>query len=120
MGSFHGGAVWLKANGDARSDERSGKLPKWLMKYLVMRASSGRWQRIGSGSKADGRRRGGLVVKVRMASGCMRLALSGSGWFREEAQARAVLEEVALAQPDRRRLAQEHTAWRGAEQRHVR
>jgi hypothetical protein len=97
MGSFRGGTVWPKADGGARTDERSGKPPKWSTKYLAMRASSGRWQRIGSGSKVDGRRRGGLAAKERTAPGCLRSAPSGGRWFRKEAQAQAMLEEVALA-----------------------
>jgi hypothetical protein len=68
-GSFHGSAVWLKGDSGGRPDERSGKPPKWSTKYLAMRASSGRWQRTGSGSKAVGQRRGGLAAKKRMAPG---------------------------------------------------
>jgi hypothetical protein len=49
-------------DGDARPDERLGKPPKWSTKYLVMRVSSGRWQRTDSGLKMDGRRRGGLAA----------------------------------------------------------
>jgi hypothetical protein len=50
------------------------------MKYLAMRASSGRWERIGSGSKAVSQRRGDLVAKERMASGLAQgfLAVDGS------------------------------------------
>jgi hypothetical protein len=62
-GSFHGGAVRPKADGGARPDERSGKAPMSSMKYLAMRASSGRWQRTSSGSKPVSRCRGGLMVK---------------------------------------------------------
>jgi hypothetical protein len=120
MGSFRGGAVRPKADDDARPDERSGKPPKSSTKYLAMRVSSGRWQRTSSGSKADDWRKGGLTAKERMAPGCLRPALSGSWRFGEEAQARAVLEEVALVQPDRRWSAQERAAWSGAEPRHAR
>jgi hypothetical protein len=42
--------------------------------------------------------------------GGLRSALSGGQQFGEEAQDRVVLEEVALAQPDRRRLAQKCAA----------
>jgi hypothetical protein len=101
-GYFRGGAVLPKADGGSRPDERSGKPPKCSMKYLVMRASLGRWQRTDSRSKANDRCRGGLAAKERMALGCLRSAPSGNRWFREEAQAREVLKEVALAQPDRR------------------
>jgi hypothetical protein len=93
MGSFCGGAVQPKVDGGARSENP----PKWSMKYLVMRASSGRWQRTGSESKAVGRRRGGLTAKERTMPSCLWLFLSGGRQFGEEAQARAVLEEVALA-----------------------
>jgi hypothetical protein len=67
-GSFHGSTVRPKADSGTRPDERSGKPSKWSMKYMAMRASSGRWQRTGSGSKVVGRRRGGLAVKERTAS----------------------------------------------------
>jgi hypothetical protein len=44
------------------------------------------------------------------ARGGLRLALRGGQRFGEEAQVRAVLEEVALAQPDRRWLARKRAA----------
>jgi hypothetical protein len=119
-GSFRGGAVWPKVDGGARPDKRSGMPPNWSTMYLAMRVSLGRWQRIGSGSKADGRRRGGLTVKERTTSSCMPSAPIGGRRFEEVAQARAVLEEVGLAQLDRRWSAQERAMWRGVEQRHVR
>jgi hypothetical protein len=43
-GSFHGGVVRPKVDGDARPDERSRKPSKELMRYLAMRVSSGRWR----------------------------------------------------------------------------
>jgi hypothetical protein len=97
-GSFRGSAVRLKVDGGARPDERLGKPLKWSTKYLAMRASSGRWQRTGSGSKAVGQCRGGLAAKERTAPGSAQgfLAVDGSahGWLQLDGDTAAHEEAV--------------------------
>jgi hypothetical protein len=97
MGSFRGGTVRPKADGGARLDERSGKPPKWSMKYLAMRVSSGMWQRTGSVLKVVSQRRRGLVVKERMVSGSARgfLAVDGSARGQLQLDGDAVVHKEA-------------------------
>jgi hypothetical protein len=67
-----------------------------------------------------------LSAKEAVARGGLRSAPSSGQWFREEVQVRSALEEVALAQPDRRWLAQKcaalqqwQAAWEGESDRGV-